>query len=272
MVSAVTRRARATRAGRIARAATLLLGTALVAACSGGGPAAPAGATVAAVVPTPSTAPVATIEVTFVASPSPAPVDAATPAPSVPPTPVPGTGKITVTEYRFAITLPAGWRQVPVDGSGTDEIEAQLPADSELAAALESEVAKAAKEGFALLAVDLRRATLAEGLSSLTVLAAGPSNVPLSLMESLVVGLLDGAAGISSVSSKIVTLPAGKAIRATYTITATSSTGKTVKSAGTAFVLLSSKHTYTVSFACPSSIASSCRSQADAIMKTFDIL
>ena len=68
-----------------------------------------------------------------------------------------------------------------------------------------------------------------------------------------------------------MSLPAWQAIRAVYTITATTN-GTTTKDAGTAFVLLSSKHTYTVSFACPYSIASSCRSTADTIMKSFDLL
>lgn len=245
-----------------------LLAGALIAACSTARPDAvppSAGAPLATASQAASVAP----SLVPLASPSPGPT--VTPAATPVPTPIPGTGKQTLTKYSFAITLPAGWRAIPTGGSLPADIDALIPDGSALEAALESELAKAAKEGIALLAVDLRPATLAKGLSYLTVLVAGPSTVPLSLMESLVVGLLDEAQGISSVTAKIVTLPAGQAIRAIYTITATVD-GATSKYAGTAFVLLSSKHTYTVSFACPAAIASTCRSTADSIMKTFDLL
>jgi hypothetical protein len=276
------------------------------------------------------------------------------PEPTPGPTPVPGTGKITMTADRFAITLPDGWRQIPLDGSQTAEIEALLPAGSQITAALDKELASAVAAGFAFMAIDLRPATLSAGnistvnvnvqapssvplslmeplvtglldsapgvssvvaktvtlpagsqitaaldkelasavaagfafmaidlrpatlsagnISTVNVNVQAPSSVPLSLMEPLVTGLLDSAPGVSSVVAKTVTLPAGKAIRITYTLTITTAGGQAVKLAATQFVLLSTKHTYTTSFACQYAAASSCRSQADAMMQTFDIL
>ena len=195
------------------------------------------------------------------------------PEPTPVPTAVPGTGKITMTADRFAITLPDGWRQIPLDGSQTAEIEALLPAGSQITAALDKELASAVAAGLAFMAIDLRPATLSAGnISTVNVNVQAPSSVPLSLMEPLVTGLLDSAPGVSSVVAKTVTLPAGKAIRITYTLTITTAGGQAVKLAATQFVLLSTKHTYTTSFACQYAAASSCRSQADAMMQTFDIL
>jgi len=207
-------------------------------------------------------------------APSPvASAPATTAGPTPAPTKVPGTGKITLSSYAFAITLPAGWRQVPLDGSDTSDIEAALPAGSQMAAALQTDAATAAAKGFALLAMDLSPDAVAAGtVSTLEVQAAAPQDLPLSLLESLATGLLEQAAGVTSVSSKIVTLPAGKAIRITYTLTLTTSSGQQVKLAATDYVLESPKHTYTTTVACSSAIATTCRSTADATMKTFVLL
>jgi len=263
IISASTARRRALGFGSVAAL--------LVAACSPGGgagalaTAGPTATPVASIASQPSVA--ATLE------PSASPVPSPTPGPTPVPTPVPGTGKIVVTASGFAITLPTGWRQIPLDGSQTAEIEAQLPAGSQLSSALDTELATAVAAGMAFMAMDLRSATLSAGnISTVSVNVQAASNVPLSLMEPLVTGLLDSAPGVTSVSAKIVTLPAGSAIRVIYTLTITTSSGQTVKLAATQFVLLSAKHTYTISFACQYAAASSCRSQADAMMKTFDIL
>jgi hypothetical protein len=241
----------------------------LLAACSaGGGGAATLEPTAS---PPASSAALATAIATLEATASPAPTPTEGPTPV--PTKVPGTGKIAMTAYGFAITLPDGWRQVPLDGSKTAEIEAQLPAGSQIAAALNTELATAVAAGMAFMAIDLRPETLSAGnTSTVNVNVQASSNVPLSLMEPLVTGLLDSAPGVTSVAAKIVTLPAGSAIRVTYTLTITTSGGQTVKLAATQFVLLSTKRTYTISFACQYAAASSCRTQADAMMKTFDIL
>jgi len=261
--------------GRVRRARALALGTAaaiLLAACSGRGPVLPTqgpggaapGASAKAVASSgPSEAPSAA------ASPTAAPT--ATPAPA--PTKVPGTGKVTDKADGFAITLPAGWRQIPLDGSENAQIEATLPANSQLSGTLEATTSSAAAKGFAMFAMDLSTATLSgKVFSGLEIQAAAPSNVPLSLMEPLVTGLLDQAPGVSGVAAKIVTLPAGQAIRVTYTLITTTSSGQSVKLAGTDYVLVSSKHTYTVTFLVSYADASAGRSKADSIMKSFDIL
>src|SRR5262249_3527691 len=101
---------------RVRRARPLSLGTAaalLVAACS---------ATNAP--PQAGTAPPSPVPHAPSAAPPPAPPPPRPPAPAAPaatptpqPTKVPGTGKITDTAHGFSITLPAGWRQIPLDGS-----------------------------------------------------------------------------------------------------------------------------------------------------------
>ncbi len=257
---------------RRARVGSLGIAAAIVlVACSGRsvptlGPTAGAAATAQPAASVTATAP----------APSPAletPSAAPSVAPAPSPTKVPGTGRITDKANGFAITLPAGWREIPLDGSETAEIEATLPADSQLSGTLEATTSSAAAKGFAMFAMDLSTDTLlAKVFSGLEVQVAAPTNVPLSLMEPLVTGLLDQAPGVTGVSGAIVTLPAGQAIRVTYTLTTKTSTGETVKLAGTDYVLASSKHTYTVTFLVSSADASSGRSAAGSIMKTFDIL
>jgi len=246
------------------RLVSLLLTLVVVSACSGGQAPSP-----------PPTVAAETAATT--GSPSSLPSVAPTTAPSTAPNPTashaPDTGKIVMKADGFAITLPAGWRAIPLDGSATAGIEALLPAGSSIKAALDAELAQAVASGFAFMAIDLRPATLAAGnTSTVNVNVQAASNVPLDLMEPLVTGLLDSAPGISNVVAKQVTLPAGRALRITYTLALKTSTGTTVKLAGTQFVLLSSKHTFTISFGCQYAMASSCRSQADAMMKTFEIL
>jgi hypothetical protein len=193
-------------------------------------------------------------------------------SPTPVPTPSPGTGRIVDVTDGFAITLPSGWRQVPVDGSSIAAILALLPSGSSIPAVLRTEVAQAEASGIVFLAIDLRPATLASGnASTVNVNVQAPSTLPLPLLEPLVTGLLSSAPGITNIAATQVTLPAGKAIRITYTQALATSVG-TVKLAGTQFVLLSSKHTYTVSFGCTYADAPSCRSQADAMMKTFDLM
>jgi hypothetical protein len=260
---------RVTRARR-ARAATLGLATALLlAACSGRGSDVPPLQTPAQGTAVPIASASAAPSIAAAASPSEAPP--ITPAPS--PTKVPGTGRITDKADGFAITLPAGWREIPLDGSETAEIEATLPAGSQLGATLEAMTSSAAAKGMALFAMDLSTDTLAAKVfSGLEVQVAASQNVPLTLLEPLVVGLLDQAPGVTSVSGKIVSLPAGQAIRITYTLTTKTSTGQTVKLAGTDYVLETSKHLYTVTFLVSYAAASDGRADAASIMKSFDVL
>jgi hypothetical protein len=221
----------------------------------------------------PTAASFATAQPSVAASPTLAPGTRPLPTPAPSATKVPGTGKITDKADGFAITLPTGWRQIPLDGSETAEVEATLPADSELSGTLEATTSSAAAKGFAMFAMDLSTDTIAAKVfSALEVQVAASTNVPLSLMEPLVTGLLDQAPGVTSVTGKIVTLPAGQAIRVTYTVTTKTSTGQTVKLAGTDYVLISSKHTYTVTFLVSDAEASAGRSEAGTIMKSFDLL
>ena len=109
---------------RRTRALTLGVATALlVAACSG------RGADVPPLASTPASKPVAVGSVAPSAAASPATAapsapPAATPAPS--PTKAPGTGKIVDKADGFAITLAAGWREIPLDGSETADVDATL--------------------------------------------------------------------------------------------------------------------------------------------------
>jgi hypothetical protein len=260
----VTGRRRAPRGpSRHAKLVVLAAAAVLAGACVASGPGTGAPSAEA------GSSPAATLAI---ASPSAPPSASPVGTPSPIPTAAAGTGRIVVAADGFAITLPSGWRQVPVDGSSIAAILALLPSGSSIPAVLRTEVAQAEASGIVFLAIDLRPATLASGnASTVNVDVQAPSTLPLPLLEPLVTGLLSSAPGVTNIAATQVTLPAGKAIRITYTQALATSVG-TVKLAGTQFVLLSSKHTYTVSFACTYADASSCRSQADAMMKAFGLM
>jgi hypothetical protein len=162
---------------------------------------------------------------------------------------------------------------MPLDGSSLAALKALLPVGSGIGAVLDAELAQARAGGFAFMAVDLRPATIAVGNpSTFNVNVQPPSDIGLSLLEPLVTGLLDTAAGVSNVVATQVTLPAGRALRITYALSMTTGGGASVKLAGTRFVVLSAKHSYEVSFICRYTAASSCRAQAGSIMRSFQLL
>lgn len=179
------------------------------------------------------------------------------------------TGRIVLADQGFAITLPTGWRRVPLDGSAIGDLSTVLPADSELGRMLASQVGRAAMAGIKLWAFDLRPASVKAGYASNVNAAVQPPTKAFGLpaFKEFLVAQLDSVAGISGVDSAIITVPSGQVIRTTYRISMPLSTGK-VKIAGTQFIALGPSHTYAITFSCAVD-DEACTSAADATMQTF---
>lgn len=182
-----------------------------------------------------------------------------------------GTGHVTVPEAGFAIDLPDGWRQIPLDPAGIKEVVDQLSPDSELGKMLASQEGQLAAAGVKFWAMDLTDAAVASGFASnVNIILDTAPGAPISGALDSVLGQYQGDTSFSEVDGKVVTLPAGEAVRAVYRLTQAMADGSTTEVAGTQFYIASSAHLYIVSVTCLQSEADGCRAKADAMMQSFE--
>jgi glucose/arabinose dehydrogenase len=164
---------------------------------------------------------------------SPAPTQAATPAPTIAPTPAPTpvataaptpaataspsstagrTGRIEVPESGFAVTLPDGWVELPLDAKQIEDLVANLPpgvVEDELAAQLPSLVAAGVKLWAFAVTPD-------SAGSNLNVIVQ-PGQVPVSLLASLAEVSLGSVPGIQDQPKvETVTVDGVDAVLVTY--------------------------------------------------------
>lgn len=182
-----------------------------------------------------------------------------------------GTGHVTVPEAGFAMDLPDGWRQIPLDPAGVQQVISQLSPDSELGKMLASQEGQMAAAGVKFWAMDLTEASVARGFASNVniILNAAPGE-PISGALDAVLSQYQTDTSFSEVDGKVVTLPAGESVRAVYRLTQAMADGSTIEVAGTQFYIASSTRLYIVSVTCLQSEADGCRAKADAMMQSFE--
>ena len=244
----------------------IVLATAIVvAACGSSTPAAPSGR-----------AAVATASPTATPSPTPTPSPASSPSPTASPTPsdtvIGETGRITVPDQSFAITLPKGWKRLKLDPASLAEIAKVLPADSDMAKLLSSQMVRIVAAGIQLWAIDVSsHAGLGNAPSNMT--AIGQANSPYSLkqLKTIAVAQLSGIEGISKVKATDVKLPAGPAVRISYEAKLGTSLGGTVEIEAFQYYVVEPKLSYILTFSC-AKLDSLCGDRAAKAMKTFAIL
>ena len=214
----------------IARSALLAITTAFVLGC-GGTTGSPSPAATASATPTPaaSTAP----------SPSASASAAATPAASQA-----TTGRIEVPDKGFAITLPDGWQSFPVDPVALQKLADTMGTGSGVGAAFQRAIDTGQIAALTFWAFDMREGT--QGTRNVTLLSQPASNIPLSLVESAVKGQIAAIDGVGEISSETVTLPAGEALRLTYSVTATNAAGKPIETTQVLYWIETDKHTFVV--------------------------
>jgi hypothetical protein len=254
----------------------------LAAACGGTSPAAttppsPAGQATLSAAPTPTVAP----------SPTPSPTSTPTPSPtaaasegssSPPPASTPGgslaeTGRIVDTANGFAITLPEGWRRIPLGVSAAD-LARFFPPGSEMGQLIGGQVGQAAILGIKLWAFDFRPKSIVAGYAPNLSVIVQPATAGFSLatVKELILAQLKSITGVTHVEAAAVVLPAGDAVRTTYELQLTTAAGAVVDSVGIQFYVLGPKHVFVATFSCPQSAAASCSITADETIHTLQDL
>jgi hypothetical protein len=229
----------------------------IAAACGGGTSSASPAATTAAVTASPSAAAVAT------ASPTASPTAAASQA---------TTGRIVVAEHGFALTLPTGWTSIPVDAAGMQAFMDTLPADSELRKVLEGQAGATAAQAIKFWAFDTRADDIASGFArNLNVIVQPALAVDLSALEAAAKAQLESLDAIRKpVTSDIVTLPSGEALRLNYVLDVATADGKTTAVGGTQYYVQLPKSTLILSFSTDAASTEKAAVDFDAIVKSVE--
>jgi hypothetical protein len=211
----------------LARTALLTIATAFVLACGG-----------TTVSPIPSATPAPTPTASATPSASASASAAATPAASQA-----TTGRIELPDKGFALTLPAGWQSFPVDPVALQKMADALGTKSGIGQSLQRAIDTGQTAALSFWAFDMEDA--APGSRNVTVLTQPPANIPLSLVESAVKGQITAIGG-SDIVAETVTLPAGDALRLTYTLTVPTPAGTDVKTSQTMYWIQAPKRTIVI--------------------------
>lgn len=228
--------------------------------------------------PSPSATPAATTT-----APTPVPTSAATPTatPTAPSTATPTptaapsqatTGRIDVVGQGFAVTLPDGWTSVPVDRAGLQAYIDALPAGSQLRTILESQAGSAAMDAMKFLAFDLRPATLRTGFArNINVIVQPASKLGLSVVEAAAKASLESVSSIRKpVTSKVVTLSVGDAVRLDYLLDVPGASGAAAVVAGTQYYIQLPTATLIVSMSSDQASAKAATTDFDGIAKSIE--
>jgi hypothetical protein len=131
----------------------------------------------------------------------------------------PSGQRVTVAEKGFGLTLPDGWERLPLDQAGLETALQALPEDSYLRGFLEGQSgATAAFDVWAYSAGGSDGDPA--GFRTVSVATAPSSTVDLAALEPTLKSQFEAMAGVEDVETAMVTLPAGTALRATFTVSA----------------------------------------------------
>ncbi len=201
---------------------------------------------------------------TSAASPTTAPTSAASAAPSLG-----TTGRVAVPDEGFAITLPDGWSQIPIDQTSLDAFTKQLPPDSDLAKIMLSQAGQMASSGIKLWAMDVSPNAVVNGFTpNLNVITQPATGVTLDFLSSSAKAQLDAISAISGTTMASVKIPAGDAVKATYALHQALASGVTVDVAGIQYYVLGPSRLYILSFSCPANDGGGCAADVDAMIQS----
>lgn len=182
------------------------------------------------------------------------------------------TGRIVVNGQGFAITLPTGWTSLPVDPAALASYIEALPADSQLRSILQGQSGSVAQQAIKFLAFDVRPDDVAGGFArNLNVIVQPASTLSLSVIEQAAKASLESVDAIRKpVTTKVVTLPVGQALRIDYLLDIATAAGKSAVVAGTQYYLQLPTSTLIVSFSTDQASAKKAAVDFDAIAKSIE--
>lgn len=153
------------------------------------------------------------------------------------------TGRIELPDKGFAVTLPDGWQSFPVDPVALQKMADAVGTTSPIGQSLQRAIDTGQTAALSFWAFDMSDAT--PGSRNVTVLTQPAANIPLSLVESAVKGQIASIGG-SDIETETVTLPAGEALRLTYTLTVQNAAGDEIKTSQALYWIQTDKRTIVV--------------------------
>ncbi len=212
----------------IARGALLAITTVFVLGCGG---------TTASSSPS-SAAPTSAPTPTASAAPSPSATAAAVATPAASQA---TTGRIELPDKGFAVTLPDGWQSFPVDPVALQKMADALGTKTGIGESLQRAIDAGQTAALSFWAFDMGDA--APGSRNVTVITQPAANIPMSLVESALKGQISAIGGVGKIDSQTVTLPAGEALRLTYTLTVPTAAGKDIQTSQAMYWIQGDKRT-----------------------------
>lgn len=172
----------------------------------------------------------------------------------------PNVGRIVVPEAGFELTLPYGWRRIPLDGSALEHMKDAFAEGSDFATLFAGAAGQAALQGIRLMAIDLRPESLAAGYpGNLNVIAQpGGGRVAPALLRELLVGQLRSTEGVSEVTADELELGPGTTVRLTSFITIPLAGATTLQTYAIQYAIAWSDDLYLVSYSCPADQVEAC--------------
>ncbi len=153
------------------------------------------------------------------------------------------TGRIELPDKGFAVTLPDGWQSFPVDPAALQKMADAVGTKSGIGQSLQRAIDTGQTAALSFWAFDMSDAT--PGSRNVTVLTQPAANIPLSLVESAVKGQISAIGG-SDIVTETVTLPAGEALRLTYTLTVPNAAGDQIQTSQALYWIQTDKRTIVV--------------------------
>ncbi len=252
--TAPPRRDRRSQSRRVATVGGTLAVLALaIASCGGGATPSPSGAaSVAPASPSPA------------GSPSPSPAGSPSASAAASSGVIGTTGTVEIAGEGFRITLPDGWQAIPLDQESIDRISELFPADSVIGQLLKSQAGSLALAGVKLFAIDPRPASVAQGTApNLNVIVQPkPPGLTVELLGTVAKAQLEAMESFSGVTIDTVTLPAGPAVKATYSVEQSATGGTAVKAVGQQYYLASDDSLFIVTMT----------GGSDALASTFETM
>lgn len=190
----------------------------------------------------------------------------ATTAPTATPVESPTTADASAVPS-VSMALPGSWQKVELSEASIQSLITTLgPSNPQLATALNQMLQPGGLARFQLFALDYDGSTY---IGNVNVSSAAIPALSLDTIGPLIEAQLTSA-GATDVQGSPVTLPAGDALRLSYTLKVSSSS-TTVSVTGRAFLVVSGDRFYQVTFSCIAADPAPCLTQADEMIQTFRI-
>jgi hypothetical protein len=233
----------------------------VVAGC-GSGPSSPAPAATTPLQAAASTSPAPpTPRITPRPTPSPTVRPASTPRPTPTPTPTaPRTGRIVLEDEQLALTLPKGWREVPLSADDIESFISIYPKGTFSAAQLAA-IRQFARSGMRFVGYQVK----GKGVGSNVNIGVVDMEVPLALVRATLPGQLEQFDFVRNAEISETTFGGVDAVRVTYDLRL-DVRGTIVKGRGVQVQAVANGRTYGITI----TLIEGSRLKASAILKTLD--